>query len=61
MTTIIAILVGALLVLTVENTIMIHRKPKKEHVEVAPERRNAEDEQEQEEWHMVMNYQGRNK
>ncbi len=63
MTTLIfGIIIGALFVLTVENTIMIHRKPpKKEQIELTDEERRKaeEDKQDQEEWKNLMGFMGR--
>ena len=63
MTTLIfGIIIGALFVLTVENTIMLHRKPpKKEQIEMTDEERcKAEEEkQDQEEWKNLMGFMGR--
>lgn len=64
MTTLIfGILIGACFVLTVENTILIHRKPKEKPVELTEEQKRKADEEKrnQDEWDAMMNYKGRSK
>ncbi len=59
---IIAMIVGALAVLTVENTILIHRKPKAEKpAELTEEQKQKKqrDEQIEKEFDDLMNYKGR--
>lgn len=60
----IALLLGVCLVLTVENTIKIHRKPKAEKpVELTDEqkRKKQREEQIEREYDELMNYKGRNR
>ena len=65
MTTLIfGILIGACFVLTVENTILLHRNPPKEKpVELTEEQKRKADEEKrnQDEWDAMMNYKGRSK
>ena len=56
------LLLGICLVLTVENTIMIHRKPKAEKPRelTADERaKEAQKKRDEEDWEKVQNYHGR--
>lgn len=59
---IICVLVGVIAVLTVENTILLHRKPKDEKpAELTEEqkRKKQRDEQLEKEFDELMNYKGR--
>lgn len=59
---ILAMIVGVLAVLTVENTILLHRKPKSEKpAEMTEEQKQKKqrDEQLEKEFEEVMNYKGR--
>ena len=57
MTTLIfGILIGACLVLTIENTILIHMKPKKKD---EPEEMTEEQKRREEEFDALMNFRGR--
>lgn len=56
------ILIGICLVLTIENTIMLHRKPKAEKPrEMTADERAREEQKKREEkdWEKVQNYHGR--
>ena len=60
-TFIFALILGAVLVLTVENTVLLHYKPKKPVHEPTEEEKRREDDERRdaEEWQNLMDYKGR--